>query len=419
MINKLCRWFSSFRKPTTLLDTLYLVAPGEVVDKVANEFPSSELLDQVVMTASLGQEEVLAFCSEKLGLKSLYSPVIPTAEAIGRCGYSSTELERHALSVFEVGSSYALVVANPDTINLDAYREIGIDIYLASGADIRQGWTQYVAPMREEFIIDEKVLIETLLSLAKRAQRLEVQEVIIGIPESTAYECVSPKGTFRGKIDHRLYSTLCSLLSTTRSISYAVLDDDILSLELTITRSGLESVIFLRWSNKDVMKLIQDPVASDLLQVHQREEEVPVAHFDILVVEDDSEFANILITLLRGNGYSVEHCSDAKTALRRLRSGRYHPSMILSDVHMPNMDGGSFLAKIVTEQPDTPVLMLTSDDDFELQAELAELGAWAFVKKQDNPQVLLSWVKNCLRRSGLSKAASDDIADRVSKGEVH
>lgn len=63
---------------------------------------------------------------------------------------------------------------------------------------------------------------------------------------------------------------------------------------------------------------------------------------------------------------------------------------------MPLMDTKKFLSRCVARHRSLPVLILTSDE--EVQAELAELGAYAFLNKSENPKVLLSWLINLIKR---------------------
>ncbi|MCB0325657.1 MAG: response regulator, partial [Bdellovibrionales bacterium] len=72
-----------------------------------------------------------------------------------------------------------------------------------------------------------------------------------------------------------------------------------------------------------------------------------------------------------------------------------------SDVHMPEMDGGAFLEAVRRRVRGIPILMLTSDEDEQLEAELVAAGADAFVRKHDDVRVLLAWCSNlAARRSG-------------------
>jgi signal transduction histidine kinase len=85
---------------------------------------------------------------------------------------------------------------------------------------------------------------------------------------------------------------------------------------------------------------------------------------DVLLVEDDPDVLEMLTMVLEGNGYRVLCAADGHEALDRLRRG-LRPSLILLDLMMPRMDGGTFHAE---QQRDPelqaiPVVILTGDGD--------------------------------------------------------
>jgi DNA-binding NarL/FixJ family response regulator len=80
------------------------------------------------------------------------------------------------------------------------------------------------------------------------------------------------------------------------------------------------------------------------------------------------------------------------------------PQLIICDIHMPGMDGLTFLEKLYSRHKVAPVLVLTSDEDRTLEARLALLGVEAFVRKNEDPRVLLAWCKNLLKRAETAAA---------------
>jgi CheY-like chemotaxis protein len=62
---------------------------------------------------------------------------------------------------------------------------------------------------------------------------------------------------------------------------------------------------------------------------------------NILLVEDDSDLADVIVEVLRMEGYRVAYASDGKAALELLREQEL-PDLILLDLMMPNMNGWEF-----------------------------------------------------------------------------
>ncbi|MQM19614.1 hypothetical protein Taro_052621 [Colocasia esculenta] len=80
----------------------------------------------------------------------------------------------------------------------------------------------------------------------------------------------------------------------------------------------------------------------------------------ILVVDDDTTCLKILEQMLRRCDYDVTVCSRAIRALFLLRERKDSFDLVISDVHMPDMDGFRLLELIGLEM-DLPVIMMSAD----------------------------------------------------------
>ncbi|KAE8670371.1 Two-component response regulator ARR1 [Hibiscus syriacus] len=81
----------------------------------------------------------------------------------------------------------------------------------------------------------------------------------------------------------------------------------------------------------------------------------------VLVVDDDPTCLMILEKMLRTCLYEVTKCHRAETALSMLRENKNGFDIVISDVHMPDMDGFKLLEHIGLEM-DLPVIMMSADD---------------------------------------------------------
>jgi two-component system NtrC family sensor kinase len=85
----------------------------------------------------------------------------------------------------------------------------------------------------------------------------------------------------------------------------------------------------------------------------------PVATGSVLVVEDNTEVADIATALLNELGYQVTRVASAPTALEVLRSGETF-DLVFSDVVMPGgMNGVELAQRIREDYPDLPVVLTT------------------------------------------------------------
>lgn len=80
----------------------------------------------------------------------------------------------------------------------------------------------------------------------------------------------------------------------------------------------------------------------------------------VLVVDDDTTCLRILEVLLGRCAYQVTACSQATVALNLLRERKGCFDVVLSDVHMPDMDGFKLLEHVGLEM-DLPVIMMSAD----------------------------------------------------------
>ncbi|MEA3246794.1 MAG: response regulator, partial [Gemmatimonadota bacterium] len=81
----------------------------------------------------------------------------------------------------------------------------------------------------------------------------------------------------------------------------------------------------------------------------------------ILVVEDSPTQAERLVAHLEAAGHIVQAATTAEAALDRLDAGAF--DLVLSDVVMPGMGGYDFCRVVKAQQPELPVLLLTSLSD--------------------------------------------------------
>ena len=105
---------------------------------------------------------------------------------------------------------------------------------------------------------------------------------------------------------------------------------------------------------------------------------------DVLIVDDSSAIRKILQRVLRQTGMAIRNiyeAGDGQEALKVLK--RERPSLVLTDINMPNMDGLQFLTAIRAndEWKDLPVLMITTEGSQAKVLEAAHLGASGYVRK--------------------------------------
>jgi two-component system chemotaxis response regulator CheY len=77
------------------------------------------------------------------------------------------------------------------------------------------------------------------------------------------------------------------------------------------------------------------------------------------VVDDDADVRTVICTILSEAGYNVYEACDGLDALEALKKRRY--DVMLTDYHMPKMDGLELLDLVQAMWPQLPVILASSD----------------------------------------------------------
>ncbi|GMN54749.1 hypothetical protein TIFTF001_023862 [Ficus carica] len=117
----------------------------------------------------------------------------------------------------------------------------------------------------------------------------------------------------------------------------------------------------------------------------------------VLLVDEDPVSLLILERLLQTSLYQVTKCDRAEEALSLLREKKDGFDIILSDVHMADMDGIKFLDCIVREM-DIPVIMLSADERNDVLMKAVIHGACAFFVKPVRPRLVQCIWEHVLRK---------------------
>ena len=116
----------------------------------------------------------------------------------------------------------------------------------------------------------------------------------------------------------------------------------------------------------------------------------------MLVVEDDTEIAQVLQRSLRLEGYEVKLAGDGVRGLDEAHA--FLPDIIVLDLGLPRLDGIDVAKRLRDDGDDTPILMLTARDALESRVEGLDVGADDNLVKPFERQELLARLRALLRR---------------------
>jgi DNA-binding response OmpR family regulator len=83
----------------------------------------------------------------------------------------------------------------------------------------------------------------------------------------------------------------------------------------------------------------------------------------VLVVEDDPDLGKLLERYFACQGLDVLLETDGLSALELFKTGQSAPDLLLTDVHIPGLDGYELLREVRRVRPHTPVIFLTGEDE--------------------------------------------------------
>jgi DNA-binding NtrC family response regulator len=119
----------------------------------------------------------------------------------------------------------------------------------------------------------------------------------------------------------------------------------------------------------------------------------------ILVADDEEIVRTNVQEFLRSHGYVVDGASDGNAALERVLDEDY--ALVLTDIRMPGMDGIELLQRVVTERPETFVLIMTAYASVETAVEALRLGAYDYLLKPIVFEDLLQRIQNLFKYRAL------------------
>jgi DNA-binding response OmpR family regulator len=115
----------------------------------------------------------------------------------------------------------------------------------------------------------------------------------------------------------------------------------------------------------------------------------------ILIIEDEKKISEIVKAYLEKEAFRVSLAETGNEALKALKE---NPDLVILDLMLPDIPGEE-LCKIIRENSDVPVIMLTAKSGEEDRVKGLGIGADDYVVKPFSPRELVARVKAHLRRA--------------------
>jgi CheY-like chemotaxis protein len=117
---------------------------------------------------------------------------------------------------------------------------------------------------------------------------------------------------------------------------------------------------------------------------------------NVLIINDDRDLRYQLSFQLISAGYVVYGAANGLEALDVMKAESV--DVVLTDYHMPKMDGFEFLSICRIKWPETPIVVF-SDEQEDMAHEAVERGAFAWVRKGSEFQLISEFLDYAIHQS--------------------
>ena len=150
----------------------------------------------------------------------------------------------------------------------------------------------------------------------------------------------------------------------------------------------------------------------DATASHDRDDAAPMTRGRILVVDDDAAVRTVVSEALRRDGHEVHAVGSVAAQAEALL--RFAPDLLVTDVVLPDGDGLDAIPRILTQQPNLPVIVMSAQNTLTTAVRATEKGAFDYLPKPFDLDVLCAAVRSGLVR----RPAADDTEATATDHEL-
>jgi DNA-binding NtrC family response regulator len=138
----------------------------------------------------------------------------------------------------------------------------------------------------------------------------------------------------------------------------------------------------------------------------------------VLIIDDESGIVDTLRILLKTEGFAAHVAFGGKQGLDQIAALR--PSIVISDIRMPAVDGLEVLAAARAQDPDVPVILMTAQASLQSAIQAVNEGAFHYIQKPFRNDELISIVRRAAEHRQLkteNRALKREIKRRDKVGK--
>ncbi|MEZ5484201.1 MAG: sigma-54 dependent transcriptional regulator [Lysobacteraceae bacterium] len=130
-----------------------------------------------------------------------------------------------------------------------------------------------------------------------------------------------------------------------------------------------------------------------------------------LVIDDERDIRELLVMTLGRMGLAVDTAADLAGAEKQLASKRY--DLCFTDMRLPDGSGQQIIELIAQRYPELPVAMITAHGNVDAAVQALKAGAFDFVSKPVDLNVLRQLVQNALQLGEQQRAQAQRSANKL------
>ena len=115
-----------------------------------------------------------------------------------------------------------------------------------------------------------------------------------------------------------------------------------------------------------------------------------------LLVEDEANVSSVLAELLTEQGYQVLIAADGEEALTLFRQNADRIHLVISDIHMPGINGYEFARRLKALSPPTKIILISGNAEDRASKDRDDTLIAALLPKPFSSQTLTRTIRNVL-----------------------
>ena len=136
----------------------------------------------------------------------------------------------------------------------------------------------------------------------------------------------------------------------------------------------------------------------------------------ILIAEDSRTQARKIQFMLEGEGFQTETVADGRLALKAMEQRL--PDIVLTDMHMPEMNGLELVEAVRSRFPSIPVVLMTADGSEEIAVQALRKGAASYVPKRYLEDDLVRTLRSLVDAARIDRD-QQRLLDCIEQQELH